>query len=440
MRILFALVSVFCAVNLFAAYEIYERDGRAFAKTSNGNRLAYFQTKEEEPVLYAVVTRFGSPMVVVRHSLLELGDDFFTALSEEEADLALYSIYSRMNVDEVLQQIKGYPRADFNASFPMLYMIGKRVATVSDKRKIMDFFLDHFRLRQSQYEDRVNVNKRFKNQWDEFRILTSPLDSCFMGVAIEYANYFVNDMKNWVDIKNGVFHMFLNANHVFKGSLESAQKGQVSPECEVCYCIQSRSRWGRDQGLNLGDVRLPHLKETLGTSHPGIRTLEIQDEMTAGNLRPEFAEELRNIVDRNFEMAFPIALEYARQTKAWDDVAYYAYRCLKSNVYGLQQQTHTLLGYFHSRYFDYLEFLLEGLVQTDVQAAGTLYEFISALPQTMKQNMWLMRAERILSGISYDKEAAKKAGKELAEKGFYENPKLEARQREYFEKRLKENS
>ena len=169
MRILFVLISVFCSVNLFAAHEIYSRDGRSFAKTSEGNHLAYFQAEVDSPIVYAVVTRFGSPMWVLRHSL-DRGDDFLKMLSEEEADLALFSIYSRMNVGEILQQIKDYPRDDFNASFPMLYLIGKRVATVSDKRKIMDFFIDRFGLRQSQYEERSNVITRFKNQWDEFRL------------------------------------------------------------------------------------------------------------------------------------------------------------------------------------------------------------------------------------------------------------------------------
>ena len=435
MRILFVLISVFCSVNLFAAHEIYSRDGRSFAKTSEGNHLAYFQAEVDSPIVYAVVTRFGSPMLVLRHSL-DRGDDFLKMLSEEEADLALFSIYSRMNVGEVLQQIKDYPRDDFNASFLMLYMIGTRVATVSDKRKIMDFFIDRFGLRQSQYEERSNVNKRFKNQWDEFRLFKNPLDSCFMGIAVEYANYFIEPM-NWSDMKNMVSHMFLNSDYFSKRSIESLRKGHLDPSVEVLYHIYTRSRWGSDQGLALGDDRLPHLKETLGASHPGVRTLEIQDEIFGGNLRPEFALELRNIVDRNFEMSFPIALEYARQTEAWDDVAYYAYRSLKSDVYGIQRQTETLLAYRSSRYFDYLEFLLEGLSQTDVQAAGTLYEFISALPQTTKQNMWLMRAERILKGIPYNKDAAEREGKALAKKGFYENPELEARCREYFETSLK---
>ena len=436
MRILFVLISVFCAANLFAAHEIYYRDGLAFEKTSGGHLLAYFQSDKEAPIGYAVVTAFGSPMTVFKHSMVP-GDMLLSALSEEEADLALFSIYSRMNVDEVLAQIKDYPRDDFNASFPMLYLIGKRVATVSDKRKIMDFFIERFNLRQSQYEDRANVIKRFKNQWDEFCLFKNPLDSCFIGIAIEYANYFVGDMRNWTDVKAGFFQMFLNANYVSKGFIEMLRRGQVLPECEVIYFILARSQWGRDQGLGLGDDRLPHLKETLGASHLGVRTLEIQDEILSGNLRPEFARELRNLVDRNFEMAFPVALEYARHTKEWDDVAYYAYRCLKNNVYGLQQQTDTLSGSDSVSYFDYLEFLLEGLSQTDAQAAGTLYEFISALPQTMKQNMWLMRAERILNGIAYDKDAAKRDGKVLAKKGFYENPELEARCREYFETSLK---
>ncbi len=435
MRILFALIFVFCAVNLFAAHEIYYRDGLAFEKTSGGHLLAYFQADKGTPVGYTVVTAFGSPMTVVKNSMVP-GDKLLSALSEEEADLALFSIYSRMNVDEVLAQIRDYPRDDFNASFPMLYLIGKRVATVSDKRKIMDFFIDRFNLRQSQYEDRSNVITRFKNQWEEFRLFKSPLDSCFMGVAVEYANYFF-DPTNWGDVKSLYPYMFLNSDYFSKRSSESLRKGHFEASVEALYHICVRSRWGRDQGLELGDGRLSHLKETLGASHPGIRTLEIQDEILSGNLRPEFARELRNIVDRNFEMAFPVALEYARQTKAWDDVAYYAYRCLKSDVYGIQRQTDTLLGYRPSRYFDYLEFLLEGLSQTDAQAAGTLYEFISALPQTMKQNMWLMRAERILNGIAYDKDAAKRDGKALAEKGFYENPNLEARFREYFETRLK---
>ncbi len=438
MRILLALISVFCAVNLFAAHEIYYRDGRAFEKTSEGNHLAYFYAERGSPVGYAVVTRFGSPMVVIKHSMVS-GDALLTALSDEEADLALYSIYSRMDVDEVLRQIKDYPKDDFNASFQMLYLIGKRVATVSDKRKIMDFFIDRFRLRQSQYEERANVIKCFKNRWDEFRLFENPLDSCFMGVAIEYANYFF-EPKNWADMNNALSRMFLNAHCISRQAVARAGTGRIAPDTEILYYIFARSLWGREQGLGVGDARLQYLKETLGASHPGVRTLEIQDEMLAGNLRPEFAQELRNIVDRNFEMAFPVALEYARQTKAWDDEAYYAYRCLKNNVYGLQQQTATLLGYDSVSYFDHLEFLLEGLAQTDAQAAGTLYAFISALPQTVKQNMWIMRAERILNGITYDKDAAKRDGEALAEKGFYENPKLEARCRECFELRLKKNN
>lgn len=438
MRILFVLISVFCAANLFAAHEIYYRDGRAFEKTSGGHLLAYFQADKETPIGYAVVTRFGTPMTVVKHSMVS-GDTLLTALSEEEADLALFSIYSRMNVGEILQQIKDYPRDDFNASFPMLYLIGKRVATISDKRKIMDFFIDRFGLRQSQYEERSNVITRFKNQQEEFRLFKSPLDSCFTGVSMEYANYFF-EPKNWVDMNNALSRMFLNDRCVSRQAAALAETGKIAPEAEIFYHIFARSRWGQDLGLGLGNERLPHLKETLGASHLGVRTLEIQDEILEGNLRPEFARELRNIVDRNFEMAFPVALEYARHTKAWDDVAYYAYRCLKNNVYGLQQQTDTLSGSDSVSYFDYLEFLLEGLAQTDAQAAGTLYEFISALPQTMKQNMWLMRAERILNGIPYDKDAAKRDGKSLAEKGFYENPKLEARCREYFETCLKKNT
>ena len=438
MRILFAIISVFCAVNLFAAHEIYERDGRTFAKMSDGTHLAYFQVEKGSPVSYAVATRFGAPMVVIRYSS-DLKDYSIKMLSEEEADLALYSIYSRMNVDEVLQQIKDYPKDDFNASFQMLYMIGNRVATISDKRKIMDFFIDRFGLRQSQYEERSNVITRFKNQQEEFRLFKSPLDSCFTGVSMEYANYFF-EPKNWVDMNNALSRMFLNDRCVSRQAAALAETGKIAPEAEIFYHIFARSRWGQDLGLGLGNERLPHLKETLGASHLGVRTLEIQDEILEGNLRPEFARELRNIVDRNFEMAFPIALEYARHTKAWDDVAYYAYRCLKNNVYGLQQQTDTLSGSDSVSYFDYLEFLLEGLAQTDAQAAGTLYEFISALPQTMKQNMWLMRAERILNGIPYDKDVAKRDGKSLAEKGFYENPKLEARCREYFETCLKKNT
>jgi len=53
--------------------------------------------------------------------------------------------------------------------------------------------------------------------------------------------------------------------------------------------------------------------------------------------------------------------------------------------------------------------------------------------------MWLVRAERILQGIDYDRNSAEKAGSALAEKGFYENEKLEARFRESFEKRLGKN-
>ncbi|MBQ8445571.1 MAG: hypothetical protein IJX22_04195 [Opitutales bacterium] len=397
--------------------------------------MAYFQSDKGTPVGYAVVTAFGSPMTVVKHSMAP-GDVLLSALSEEEADLALFSIYSRMNVDEVLAQIKDYPSADFNALFPMLYLIGKRVATVSDKRKIMDFFIERFNLRQSQYEERSNVITRFKNQQEEFRLFKSPLDSCLTGVSMEYANYFF-EPKNWVDMNNALSRMFLNHRCVSRQAAALAETGKIAPEAEIFYHIFARSRWGQDLGLGIGSDRLPHLKETLGASHLGVRTLEIQDEILEGNLRPEFARELRNIVDRNFEMAFPVALEYARHTKEWDDVAYYAYRCLKNNVYGLQQQTDTLSGSDSVSYFDHLEFLLEGLSQTDAQAAGTLYEFISALPQTMKQNMWLMRAERILNGIAYDKDAAKRDGKVLAKKGFYENPELEARCREYFETSLK---
>lgn len=70
---------------------------------------------------------------------------------------------------------------------------------------------------------------------------------------------------------------------------------------------------------------------------------------------------------------------------------------------------------------------------------GPIYEFIAALPITTKQQLWLFRADRILNGINYDKALAQKEGKSMAEQGFYENAKLEARFRESFEKRLKNN-
>lgn len=63
-----------------------------------------------------------------------------SVIPADEVDLVLFRIYSKMNVDEILQQIKDYPDEDFNAVFLMLYSISRRVATISDKRKIMDFF------------------------------------------------------------------------------------------------------------------------------------------------------------------------------------------------------------------------------------------------------------------------------------------------------------
>lgn len=451
MKTLVAFISIFCAVNLFAAPEMHIRDGRTFVETSGGVNFAFFEAGDDPTARYAALTQFEAPTAIVRFPFPEnpeagpsgsrLESRVIQSLTAEEADLVLFSIYSRLNLDEVLEQIKAYPRDDFNSSFLMLDMIGKRVATISDKRKIMDFFIDRFQLRQDPCEDRAKVCKCLRDRWDDIRLSRSPLDSCFMSVSIEYADYFF-EPKVWDDMKNAISHMFLNAHYFSKPAVEQVlnQKGLVSADVEVLYYIYARSRWGQGLGLGLGNANLAYLKNKLGALHPGIRTLEIQDEILAGNLSPEFARELRNLVEKNYVMAFPIALEYARDTKAWDDVAYYAYRCLKNDVYGLQKQTETLLGDRPSRYFDYLEFLLEGLAQTDAQAAGTLYEFIAALPPTMKQNMWLIRAERILKGIDYDKALAKKAGSVMAEKGFYENPEQEARCREYFEKRLKKEA
>jgi len=200
----------------------------------------------------------------------------------------------------------------------------------------------------------------------------------------------------------------------------------------ILLYIYSQSILGKEQEISVPATRLAELKKELGETHSGIRTAEIQDSILAGDLRPEFAAELREIVDKNYEIALPIAIDYSRKTGAWDDVAYYAYRCLKRDVYGIQKQLDR-----PSPYFDYLEFTLEGLAKTDPQAAGTLYEFVLALPKTTKQNLWLVRAERILNGVDYDKTLAKKDGAAMAEKGFYENAKLEARFRETFKKRLK---
>lgn len=258
---------------------------------------------------------------------------------------------------------------------------------------------------------------------------------CLLDCAIEYADWPLG-MSTINDLENVEIQMLQNSVYSAPGSLKSAWDNRLLPaNLKILYYIYSNSVLGIEQNVKVPETVFPALKKELGETHPGIRTAEIQKSILAGNLRPEFAVELREIIDKNYEMATTIALDYAHKTKAWDDVAYYAYRCLKRDVFGIQKQ------FFRNEarltYFDYLEFLLEGLAKTDAQAAGTLYEFIAALPPTTRQKLWLVRAERILNGIDYDKVAAREDGAAMAKKGFYENSKLEVRFRESFETRLK---
>lgn len=424
-------------VSVDASTEGHIRDKRFFINFKDAGTLTVlFAVKDEKDTAYSVVTKYKSPMVLMKHQRVKKGEIPISIVPAAEVDLVLFRIYSQMNLDEVLQQIKSYPEDDFNAIFQMLYLISERVATISDKRKIMDFFMEHFNLKVPFNEVRKKTKEVFEKQWITFRIKRSSLSSCFVNYAIEYADY-IGGMISVDDTKNVARYMLQNSIYATQSTLDSVESPSVFPEVKILYYIYSKSICGREQGHVVPAANVLELKEKLGKNHLGVRTLEIQDSILTGDLNPKFVEELREIVDQNYAIAFPIALDYARRTKAWEDVAYYAYLCLKHDVYGIQKQF--LRNQNRSPYFDYLEFVLEGLSQTDAQAAGTLYEFIAALPITTKQQLWLFRADRILNGINYDKALAQKEGKSMAEQGFYENAKLEARFRESFEKRLKNN-
>ena len=413
--------------------ETHVRDDFVFVKIEpEGVTFASFGSDYDKNIGYSVMTRYKSPITFLKMSK---EDGIPSVIPADEVDLALFRIYSKMNVDEILQQIKDYPEEDFNAVFLMLYSISRRVATISDKRKIMDFFLERNRLKYVPGESGAKVGEALKNCWFSFHIKENPLMVCLLDYAIEYADWPLG-MSTINDLENVEIQMLQNSVYSAPGSLKSAWNNSAFPaNIKILYYIYSNSVLGIEQNIKVPETVFPALKKELGETHPGIRTAEIQKSILAGDLRPEFAVELREIIDKNYEMANTIALDYARKTGAWNDVAYYAYRCLKRDVFGIQKQ------FFRNEarltYFDYLEFLLEGLAKTDAQAAGTLYEFVVALPPTTRQNLWLVRAERILNGIDYDNASAQKDGAAMAKKGFYENAKLEARFRESFETRLK---
>jgi len=415
--------------------ETHVRNGRVFVKLlDDGTTFATFPIANAPETSYALVARYKTPTILLK---MQASDATPSIIPANKVDLILFQIYSQMNVAEILKQIKSYPDEDFNAVFLMLHEIATRVATVSDKRKIIDFFLEKYRLKYDSRRGRQKFETALKDRWFSFNLRRNPLAVCLANYAIEYAGAPLG-MTTIDELKNVESQMLQNSVYSAPGSIESTAENKLVPaEIKILYYIYSKSILGKEQGIIVPETRFSALKKELGATHPGILTAKIQDCFLAGELRPEFAADLREIVDQNYEIALPIALDFSRKIKAWDDVAYYAYRCLKRDIYGIQKQ------FFRSElrapYFDYLEFTLEGLAKTDAQAAGTLCEFIRALPQTTRQNLWLARAERILDGVDYDKNEAQAAGTAMAQKGFYENEKLEARFRESFEKRLKQN-
>ncbi|MCR5183192.1 MAG: hypothetical protein K6B46_00640 [Opitutales bacterium] len=421
-------------VDVGANVDGHIRDRRFFINFKDlGVLTALFAVKDEEDTAYSVISKYKSPMSLMRHRKVKSGEIPISIVAPEEEDLVLFRIYSQMNLDEILQQIKSYPEEDFEAIFQMLYMISQRVATVSDKRKIMDAFFEHFNLNVLTTETPEKINRAFSDCWIRLRLKSSPLASCFVNYAIEYADY-LGGMSNGDDIKNAARHMLQNFIYASQNVLRDTRSDKVPAETQILYYVYSKSLVGIEQGVDVPETWFPRLKEKLGKEHVGIRLAEIQDRILSGELNPEFSVELREIADRNYAIAFPVALDFARRTKMWDDVAYYAYLCLKQDVYGFQKQA--LKSQNRLPCFDYLDLLLEALSRTDAQAAGTLYEFVAALPPTTRRHFFLFRAERILDGVDYDKALAQKEGRALAEKGFYENEKLEARFRATFEKRL----
>jgi len=434
------LFSCFLVVVFCVAGSVFAKGAFAFPETikSGDTHYAVFHVSGNKTEGYIATSLFGSPVLLMKIEAVEQGDENANAkpamsiLSDEDADLVLYSIYSQINLDDILQKVKDSDDEEkFNSVFGMLYLISEHVATVSDKRKIMDFFMEHFQLKLSPDEIRTKAKSVFDRQWVRFNIDRNPLISCLSLYTIEYTGQLLGIVNNQ-DLQRAVVHMLQNNIYLAPELRKAAAAPNVPAKLGILLYIYSQSVLGEEQKISVPATRLAELKKELGETHRGIRTAEIQDRILAGDLRPEFAAELREIIDKNYEIALPIAIDYSRKIGAWDDVAYYAYRCLKRDVYGIQKQLDR-----PSPYFDYLEFTLEGLAKTDPQAAGTLYEFIRALPKTTKQNLWLVRAERILNGVDYDKDLAKKDGATMAEKGFYENANLEARFHESFEKRLK---
>lgn len=414
----------------------YARDGRYFIRNKNTPNVTFalFHLNGNRDFGYAAFSLFPAATGL---ATIHKGGKGTSLVPAEKWDSVLFQIYSQINIDEILSQIKNYPEQDFNAVFSMLYLISEHVATITDKRKIMDFFLERFDLKIPPAEMRKRANRAFYMQWQRFYSNKEPLTSCLTNYAVEYADQPPPALTNNLDLQRSSVFMLQNHIYASPDMLKSVDKPNVPADVKISYYIYSKSILGTEVGITVPETRFSDLKKELGDAHPGIRTAEIQASISAGDFRPEFAEELRGIVDKNYDIALTIALEYARKTAAWDDAAYYAYRCLKHDVYGIQKQS--LNGPRLSPYFEYLEFLLEGLSKTDPQEAGTVYEFIRALPKNTQQNFWLVHAERILAGIVYDKALAEKAGAEFAKKGFYENAKFEKRFRESLEKRVENN-
>lgn len=437
LSIIFAAL-VLCAGNLCAESkvelikktdkaEIYLRDGIKFFNREaigGGNKRinhALF-CENEDNKSYAI---YGlpdfEPLFVTMSLDLDKREAAVASVPFAEQDAALYKIYSQMNVDEILEKLKEFPKTDFVAVYEMLYLISERVATIEDKRKIIDFFMERFELSFPPRE-RGEAKAAFEKVWKELCEEKSTLKTCFCRYSFEYAGHLIAILHYGAQ-KDVIVDMLQNSTHVNPEISKMLWASVSTSEVDLCYKIYRNSLVGKEQNLKDRQPSFQLLERLFGEKHPLIRTAKIQEAMLAGEFCPEFASEMREIVDKNYEIAFPLAIETARKNKDWDDLAYYAYRCLKRDVYGIQKQ----FKEDRSSYFDYLEFLLEGLAKSDPQAAGTLFEFVAALPQTDRQDQWLVRAKEVMNGVEYDKNSATNAGKSMAEKGFYQNQKFEER-------------
>ena len=428
-KITVILISIFISVPVFA--KTYSRDGFAFTDMSQGGRTyAFFSPGADDGNLYGIV---GIPRREL-HFLEISKARGAIRLSQEEADVRLFEMYEKQSLDGVLKNLETYSEKECDAVLLILCAVADRVATISDKRKIMDFFMDRAMPEFSECArrgDAAAVDARCRAYYDE----GDPLAPYFLKFAAEKADFF-SRFTSADDCRSMVSYAMRNTVSLKPAIIESMQDVAFPPQTGILSYVYAQSCNGKAQGMKINEARLLVLTNRLGEFDPAVRLLRLQSQIEEGKSSSEMDAEFKALVDSNFDIAFPVAAEYARKNHRWEDMAYYSYLCLKQDVYGLQKQD--FRTGMKSWYFDYLEVLFAGLANTDVQAAGTLYEFVNALPKNMRTEMWLWRAGRFLDGVSYDAASAKTAGARMAEQGYYENAEFEKRFQDSLRERAKE--